>query len=138
MRELDAALQKFKDVQSRINDFHRTHPSTKYLTHLQHLGELLDDEDTALATYTDLVRALPKTDPARPKRAPRMRRKEPSHVLTELDAKDAHKKRQKYLDDLKYDNPASYKYETVTMPRLLKEAAAKRAKDKEPGRGLER
>ena len=137
-RELDASLQNFENAQTLIVDFHRTHGSTKDLTHLQHLAELLDDEDAALAAYTDLARALPKTHPARPQRAPRLRRKAPAHVLTELDAKDAQRKRQKNLDDLKYDNPASYEYETVTKPRLLKEAAAKRAKDKNPGRGLER
>ena len=67
-----------------------------------------------------------------------MRRKEQSQVLTELDAKDAHRRRQKYLEDLKYDNPASYEYETVTKPRLLKEAAEKRlakARDSNPDRG---
>ena len=137
-RELDASLQNFENVQTLIVDFHLTHASTKDLTHLQHLAELLDDEDAALAAYTDLARALPKTHPARPQRAPRLRRKAPAHVLTELDAKDAQRKRQKYLDDLQYDDPAAYHYETVTRPRLLREAAEKRrakAKDPTPDRG---
>ena len=64
------------------------------------------------------------------------RRTTQEQIGTEIDAKNAQKKRRDYLDQLKYDDPNQYEYETVTRLRALAEAAARKAERKSKDKDL--
>ena len=141
VQAFETALQTLIENELRINRWYDTHPPNRRgergdQLELVELADLLDDEATAIESYIHAVRALPNTDPAHPKHPQRKRGRTQEQIGTEIDAKNAQKRHRDYLDQLKYDDPEQYEYETVTRPCALAEAAARKAERKSKDKDL--